>query len=64
MAIELAEHDILVNAVAPGPTKTRDDQQEKFQYEDSFQLEKPIKDLISKDISNTSEYYQGNNYEK
>ena len=26
MAIELAEHDILVNAVAPGPTKTRDDQ--------------------------------------
>lgn len=26
MAIELAEHGILVNAVAPGPTKTRDDQ--------------------------------------
>jgi NAD(P)-dependent dehydrogenase (short-subunit alcohol dehydrogenase family) len=26
MAIELAEHDILVNAVAPGPTKTRADQ--------------------------------------
>ena len=26
MAIELAEHDILVNAVAPGPTRTRDDQ--------------------------------------
>jgi 3-oxoacyl-[acyl-carrier protein] reductase len=26
MAIELAEHEILVNAVAPGPTKTRDDQ--------------------------------------
>ncbi|MGE0768176.1 MAG: SDR family NAD(P)-dependent oxidoreductase [Hyphomicrobiaceae bacterium] len=25
-AIELAEHGILVNAVAPGPTKTRDDQ--------------------------------------
>ena len=25
-AIELAEHDILVNAVAPGPIKTRDDQ--------------------------------------
>lgn len=25
MAIELAEHDILVNAVAPGPTRTRDD---------------------------------------
>ena len=26
MAIELAEHDIIVNAVAPGPTKTRDEQ--------------------------------------
>jgi len=26
MAIELAEHDIRVNAVAPGPTKTRADQ--------------------------------------
>ena len=26
MAIELAEYGILVNAVAPGPTKTRDDQ--------------------------------------
>jgi 3-oxoacyl-[acyl-carrier protein] reductase len=26
MAIELAEHGILVNAVAPGPTKTRPDQ--------------------------------------
>ena len=26
LAIELAEHDILVNAVAPGPTKTRADQ--------------------------------------
>ena len=26
MAIELAEHNILVNAVAPGPTKTRGDQ--------------------------------------
>ena len=26
MAIELAEHDILVNAVAPGPTKTMEEQ--------------------------------------
>jgi NAD(P)-dependent dehydrogenase (short-subunit alcohol dehydrogenase family) len=26
LAIELAEHNILVNAVAPGPTKTREDQ--------------------------------------
>lgn len=29
MAIELAEHDILVNAVAPGPTKTSDSQPEE-----------------------------------
>lgn len=29
LAIELAEHGILVNAVAPGPTKTRPDQPEK-----------------------------------
>src|SRR5690606_22706019 len=28
MAIELAEHGIYVNAVAPGPTKTRPDQGE------------------------------------
>ena len=28
MAIELAEHDIRVNAVGPGPTKTRDEQGE------------------------------------
>ncbi len=28
MAIELAEHNIAVNAVAPGPTKTREDQPE------------------------------------
>lgn len=29
LAIEFAEHDILVNAVAPGPTKTRDEQGDK-----------------------------------
>ena len=31
-------------------SKTRDEQQEKFQNEDKFQLEKPIKFLINKDI--------------
>ena len=45
-------------------TKTNDDQKEKFQYEDGFQLEEPMQFHISKDISNTSEYYQANNYEK
>ena len=45
-------------------TKTHDDQKEKFQYEDGFQLEEPMQFRISKDISNTSEYYQAHNYEK
>ncbi|MCR8540083.1 MAG: adenylate cyclase [Prochlorococcus marinus CUG1439] len=45
-------------------TKAKDDQKEKFQYEDGFQLDEPIQFQVSKDISNTSEYYQANNYEK
>jgi len=44
-------------------TKTKDDQKEKFQYEDGSQLKEPIQFEISKDFSNTSEYYQANNYE-
>ncbi len=46
------------------PTKAKDDQKEKFQYEDGFQLEEPIQFQNSKDISNTSEYYQVDNYGK
>ena len=45
-------------------TKTKDDQKERFQYEDVFQLEEAIQFQISKDISNTSEYYQSDNCEK
>ena len=45
-------------------TKTKDDQKARFQYEDVFQLEEPIQFQISKDISNTSEYYQSDNCEK
>jgi len=45
-------------------TKIKDDQKEKFQYKDGFQLEEPIKFQITKDIPNTSEYYQAHNYEK
>ena len=45
-------------------SKTKDDQKERFQYEDVFQLEEPIQFQISKDISNTSEYYQSDNCEK
>jgi len=45
-------------------TKTKDDQKEKFQYEDGFQLKEPTQFEINKDFSNTSEYYQAHNYEK
>ena len=45
-------------------TKTKDDQKENLQYEDGFKLKEPPQFLISKDISNTSEYYQVYNYEK
>lgn len=45
-------------------TKTKDDQKEKFQYEDGFQLKESTRFEISNDFSNTSEYYQAHNYEK
>jgi hypothetical protein len=46
-------------------TKTKDDQKEKkIQNEDDFQLKEPTQFDISKDFSNTSEYYQDHNYEK
>jgi len=45
-------------------TKTNDDQKEKSQYADGFQVEEPIQFQISKDISNISEYYQANKNEK
>jgi len=41
-----------------------DDQKEKFQYEDGFQLKEPIQFEITEDLSNTSEYYQAQNYKK
>ncbi len=44
--------------------KTKDDQKEKLQDEDGFQLKEPIQFEISKDFSNTSEYYQAHNNEK
>ena len=45
-------------------TKIKDDQKEKIQYEDVFQLEEPVQFEITEDLSNTSEYYQADNYEK
>jgi len=44
--------------------KTKDDQKEKFQYEDCSQLKEHTQFEISKDFSNTSEYYQAHNYER
>ncbi|MDC3031538.1 adenylate cyclase [Prochlorococcus sp. AH-716-P08] len=45
-------------------TKIKDDQKEKFQYEDGFQLKEPSQFEINEDLSNTSEYYQAHNYER
>ncbi len=44
--------------------KIKDDQKEKFQHEDGFQLKEPIQFDINEDLSNTSEYYQAYNYER
>ena len=45
-------------------TKIKDDQIEKFQFEDGFQLKESTQFQISKDISNISEYYQAHNFKK
>jgi len=45
-------------------TKIKDDQKEKFQYEDGFQLKEPIQFEITEDLSNTPEYYRAHNYER
>ena len=44
--------------------RIKDDQKEKFQYEDVFQLKDPIQFEITEDLSNTSEYYQAQSYER
>jgi len=45
-------------------TKIKDNQKEKFQIEDGFQLNEPTQFKISEDFSNTSEYYQAHNYDR
>ncbi len=45
-------------------TKKKDDQKEKFQYEDGFKFKNPTQFGITDDFSNTSEYYQAHNYER
>jgi hypothetical protein len=57
--IKEIRHNTLVSSI-----KKKDDQIEKFQFEDGFQLEEPIQFHISKDISETPEYYQADNYLK
>ncbi|MCR8540980.1 MAG: adenylate cyclase [Prochlorococcus marinus XMU1423] len=45
-------------------TKIKDNQKEKFQIEDGFQLNETTQFKINEDFSNTSEYYQAHNYER
>ncbi len=45
-------------------TTIKDNQKEKFQIEDGFQLNEPTQFEITEDFSNTSEYYQAHNYER
>ncbi len=45
-------------------SKTKDDQKEQFQYEVGFQLEESVQFEISKDISDSSEYYQVDSHEE
>ena len=45
-------------------SESKDLQKEKFQFEESFQFEDQLEFKVSEDISNTSEYYQAENYEK
>jgi len=42
----------------------KDDQKEKFQYEDGFKLKESTQFEISEDFSNTAEYYPPHNYKK
>ena len=44
-------------------TKIKDNQKEKFQIEDGFQLNETTQFKINEDFSNTSEYYQAHNYQ-
>ncbi len=44
--------------------KIKDELKDEFQYKNGFPFEEPFEFQISEDISNTSEYYQVENYEK
>tara|TARA_B100000886_G_scaffold64104_1_gene40027 strand:- start:421 stop:1506 length:1086 start_codon:yes stop_codon:yes gene_type:complete len=51
-------------AVSDSSTKSKDAHKEKFPFKNCFQLEEPIQFHISEDISNASEYYQADIFEK
>ena len=54
-----------VNFCSTGSSiKTIDFKEEKIKFENGVQFEEPIQFQISKDVSDTSEYYQVENYEK
>jgi len=62
--IEKNIHKEINFTIFDSSTKIKDDQKEKFQYEDGFQLKEATQFEISKDYSNTFEYYQVHNHEK
>ena len=47
-----------------GSKTIKDDQKEKFQYEDGFQFKETSQFEINEDLSKTSEYYQAHDYER
>ena len=57
------EKEIIFNSLGSS-AKIKDDKKEKFVNKCGFQSEEPFQIQISKDISNTSEYYQTYNYEE
>jgi len=62
--IEKNKNEEINFTIFDGSAKIKDDQKEKLQFEDGFQLNEPTQFKINEDFSNTSEYYQAHNYER
>ena len=60
---EYINEEINFNGLGISLTK-KDDKKEKSQNQDTFELEKPIQFQITKDFSDTSQYYKAENHEK
>ena len=56
-------HEVNSHSLGRFP-KIKDYKKEKFQYEDGYQFEESMQFQVSEDISNSSEYYQSDNYDK